>query len=290
MTAALGLALALMAGAAQAETVKLSDELTIYYEKAGNGPTTILFVPGWAMSTEVFEHQLAAFENSKEFTFVTYDPRGQGRSSKTEHGHFYQQHGRDLNDLIKALKLDNIVLAGWSYGGLEALAYVNEFGTERLKGFVLIDATPKSRGADNTKEWVWYSYEDKDGFEAFFTMGPLLNRVETIKEFAAFMFADKSEKNIAWAASIAEKTNSTTMALLNAAGAHDDFTNDLISMDGHVPLLYIVNEGWGPVVSAWSKANTPSAKVSAILPSHIGFWEKPKMFNAEIMSFLNALK
>ena len=43
-------------------------------------------------------------------------------------------------------------------------------------------------------------------------MGPLLNRAETIKEFAAFMFADKSWKNIAWAASIAEKTNSTTMA------------------------------------------------------------------------------
>jgi len=74
--------------------VKLNEDLTIHYEKAGSGEKTILFVPGWSMSTAVFEKQLTAFEGSSEYTFVTYDPRGQGLSSKTEGGHFYQQHAR----------------------------------------------------------------------------------------------------------------------------------------------------------------------------------------------------
>ena len=83
-------------GPVQAKNVKVSDQLTIHYETAGSGPTTILFVPGWAMSTKVFEHQLAAFKDSKDYTFVTYDPRGQGQSSKTQQGHYYQQHGMSI--------------------------------------------------------------------------------------------------------------------------------------------------------------------------------------------------
>ncbi len=290
MTFILGLSIALAATAARSETVKLSDELTIHYETAGSGDTTILFVPGWSMSTEVFEHQLAAYEDSTEYTFVTYDPRGQGESSKTEHGHFYQQHGRDLNDFITALELDNIVLGGWSYGGNEILSYINQFGTDRLKGVALIDSAPKATGADNTTEWVWYRHDDADGFEAFFTMGPLLYREDLLAGFADWMLADKSEANIAWATAIADKTNSTTMALLNAAGTFDDFTEDLTAMDGKIPLFYIVRTDWGPVVTSWAEANTPSAMVSATMPSHLGFWEDPEGFNEEFSKFLATIK
>ena len=43
------------AGTAIAETAQVSDELTLYYEVAGSGDKTILFVPGWGMSSAVFE-------------------------------------------------------------------------------------------------------------------------------------------------------------------------------------------------------------------------------------------
>jgi pimeloyl-ACP methyl ester carboxylesterase len=270
--------------------VVISDDLTLRYESAGSGDTTILFVPGWAMSAEVFERQLEAFDGSTEYRFVTFDPRAQGESSQTQDGHFYQQHGRDLNDFIEALDLENIVLGGWSFGGNAALAYVDQFGTDRLSGFVMIDAAPKARGADNTTEWVWYRYDDSDGFEAFFTMGPLLYRDDLITGFAEWMLADPSEENIAWVRDIAEKTKSTTMTMLNAAGAHDDYTETLIGMEGEVPLLYIMQKDWGPVVSGWAEAHTPSAMVSATMPSHLGFWEDPEGFNSELMTFLEKVE
>lgn len=64
------------------------------------------------MTTRAFQHQLAHFAGSNDFTALTYDPRGQELSTKTTEGHYYEQHGRDLQALIEALGLDRIVLAG----------------------------------------------------------------------------------------------------------------------------------------------------------------------------------
>lgn len=273
-----------------AEYVKVSDDLTIYYEQSGNGETTILFVPGWTMNTESFSKQLAAFEDSNKYRFITYDPRGQGLSSKTEGGHYYQQHGRDLNAFINALGLKNIVLGGWSFGGNEVLAYVNQFGSDALKGFVMIDAAPKGTGNDNASEWVWYRHDDSDQLESFLTMGPLLDRAGTNAGFAAGMLVDKSPENIRFVVNISNLTSNTTAALLNAAGAHDDFRVDLAGMEGKVPLLYIVRKEWGPIVSDWAKTHTPSATVSATMAAHMGFWENPDSFNSELMKYLETIK
>jgi len=55
------------AGTVIAETVQVSNDLTLYYEVAGSGDKTILFVPGWGMSSAVFEKQLEEFEGSDEY-------------------------------------------------------------------------------------------------------------------------------------------------------------------------------------------------------------------------------
>ena len=100
------------AGTAIAETVQVSDDLTLHYEVAGSGDKTILFVPGWGMSSAVFKKQLEEFEDSDEYQVISYDPRGQGQSTKTEGGHFYDQRGADLHGFIEALNLNNITLVG----------------------------------------------------------------------------------------------------------------------------------------------------------------------------------
>ena len=81
-----------------------------------------------------FEHQLAHLAGTARFKAITYDPRGQGLSSKTVEGHYYEQHGRDLRDLIETLGSQRIVLVGWSNGGFDALAYLDQFGSVRLAG------------------------------------------------------------------------------------------------------------------------------------------------------------
>jgi pimeloyl-ACP methyl ester carboxylesterase len=269
----------------RAEEVKLSEELTIHYEKSGNGDITIVFIPGWTMSTDVFVNQLAHFENSDKFTALAYDPRGQGKSSKPLEGHTYQQHGRDLAALIEALGLEKVILAGWSYGVTEQLAYLNQFGTDKLVGMILIDTGPDVSGA-SYDEWVWYLRDDSDEYSRWFTEGIIEDRGNVITEFAKWMLEDPSSENVAWVEGIAYETPATVASVLNATGFYLDYTEDLVKLEGKLPLLYVVREEWEPVADPWIKANTPSAQAE-YLGKHLMFWERPEEFNAILDNYLS---
>ena len=82
--------------------VRIDDELSLHHETSGRGETTVLLVPGWTMTTAVFERQREYFAGSANYRFVTYDPRAHGESTKTVGGHYYAPHGRDLGALIGA--------------------------------------------------------------------------------------------------------------------------------------------------------------------------------------------
>ncbi len=269
----------------QSGYVKVSNDLTLYYEQAGHGTKTIVFIPGWTMSTEVYEHQLDYFKNSNEWRFITYDPRGQGRSTKTEGGHYYEQHGRDLKNFLDALDLHSVVIGGWSYGGLDMLSYVQQFGSDRLLGLIMIDSPPKSTSIDNLKEWVWYRYDDADGAQEYFTLGPVRNREKFNKEFAQWMLVTPTPERIRWVTDIANHTSDTVAGMLNAAGIFLNFTKELKSLEGRIPLLYTVRAEVKDVVESWAKQNTPSAKVASF-GNHLLFWEFHEKYNKVLADYL----
>jgi Predicted hydrolases or acyltransferases (alpha/beta hydrolase superfamily) len=274
---------------AKAEYAKLSDELTLHYEQAGQGPETILFIPGWTMSTKVFERQFKHFEASTRFRAIAYDPRGQGLSSKTLDGHTYQQHGRDLAAFIEKLRLNDVVLAGWSYGVLEMMAYVNQFGAAKVKAVVVIDGTPRALGKDNTKEWVWVSLDDKDKFRENYTIQTLENRPALNVEFAKWMLEAATPENIRWVDNIASQTPNFIAALTNETGTYINYEQDLKALNGKLPLLFVVREEWRQIVSDWVKANAPAAEL-VVMGKHLMFWERSQEFNAALDRFLAGLR
>ena len=268
----------------RAEYVQLTSDLTIHYETAGHGDIAIVFIPGWTMTTEAFVHQLKHFEGSDRFRAIAYDPRGQGRSSKTVEGHTYQQHGRDLAALLEALELDQVILAGWSYGVTEQLAYINQFGSDKVVGMIMIDTGPDVAGA-SYEEWVWYLNDDSDGYSRWFTEGIMEDRQTVITEFAKWMLEDPSPENIAWVAGMSNQTSGTVASVLNATGFYLDYTADLVALEGSMPLLYVVREDWQGPAEAWIKANTPGAQ-AVYLGKHLMFWERPDEFNAILDTYL----
>ncbi len=100
------------------------------------GPA-VLFVPGWTMSAEIWEKQLAYF--GKTHRVVAMDPRSQGESTKANDGHYPAARARDIKAVIDELRLAPVVLVGWSMAVTEAAAYVDQFGTAALAGLVLVD-------------------------------------------------------------------------------------------------------------------------------------------------------
>lgn len=271
------------------EYAELSEDLTLHYEQAGAGPQTIVLIPGWTMSTRVFERQLEYFEGSTQFRAIAYDPRGQGLSSKTLNGHTYQQHGRDLAAFIQKLGLKDVVLAGWSNGVFDVMAYVNQFGIDNVKGVVVIDGTPKGLGDDKTREWVWKTRDDSDKVRENATILTLENRPALSVVVAGWMLEAATPENIRWIVDIASQTPAFIAALTNETGAYIDYEQDLKELNGRLPLLFVVREAWRRVVSDWASRNAPAAEV-VVMGKHLMFWERSHEFNAALDRFLAGLK
>jgi pimeloyl-ACP methyl ester carboxylesterase len=114
----------------------LPDGAKIHYLEAGQG-TPIVFIPGWTMAADIWESQIAYF--SKSHRVVAYDPRSQGRSSKTPEGSYPIARGADLHSILDQLHLDQATLVCWSMAAAECAAYVDFYGTDQISGLVLVD-------------------------------------------------------------------------------------------------------------------------------------------------------
>jgi non-heme chloroperoxidase len=276
-------------GLALAEFVQISDDVSLHFEAAGDGVIPIVFVPGWTMSEKVFERQYAHFAHSPTYKFFSYDPRSQGISSHTLNGNDYEQHGRDLHAFIEKLTLKNVVLAGWSNGAYDILSYVNQYGSDNIRGFILIDGPPKGTAADNTKEWSWFSKDDADGSRAYYTLGALRDRQKLNKEFGAWMVAKATPEYLQWISDISNQTSNDVAALTNESAAYMDFTKDAEKLSGRIPILYLVREEWRPIATDWIGKHTPHSSVT-VLGRHMMFWEYPEQFNASLDAYLMRLK
>ena len=270
--------------AIRSEFVRITDDFTIHFEESGSGDIPVIFIPGWTMSTKVFGRQLAHFRESNRWRAISYDPRGQGLTTKTIEGHSYQQHGRDLGAFIAVLGLKRVVLVGWSYGVLDAMAYLDQFGTDNIRAIVILDGTPKPTGKDPTKEWA-----ETEAGRRWGTITPIEDRATFHREFAQYLLEDASPENIKWVTEISAQTSAAVTALLNETARHVDYEQLLIDVTRRLPVLVVAREEWREQVSGWLKANAPEVPL-VVFGKHMMFWERAEAFNAELGKFLDALE
>jgi pimeloyl-ACP methyl ester carboxylesterase len=136
--------------------LKLEEGIEMHYVEKGAGDP-IIFIPGLTFCGEIFNAQIDHF--SKKYRVIAIDPRSQGLSTKTLHGNDYLTHGKDLAKLIETLNLENVVLVGWSTGNLDTWAYIQQFGTEKVKAAVTIDMSPLPMSPD-PDVWTEAGMED----------------------------------------------------------------------------------------------------------------------------------
>jgi non-heme chloroperoxidase len=121
----------------QHHTFKTSDGVRLHYLEAGRGQQTIVLIPGWLMPAAVFEKQFDAL--STQYRVLALDPRSQGLSEVTKLSHAPKRRIQDIAEFLKAAKVGDFVLAGWSLGVLESLDYVANYKPKGLRGLILID-------------------------------------------------------------------------------------------------------------------------------------------------------
>jgi len=121
---------------AKSEFFKTSDGIRIHYLEAGSG-RPIVFIPGWTMPAWIWQKQIDEF--AKKYHVIAVDPRSQGESDKPTDGHLPETRSRDYKELVDHLGLKQPVLVGWSMACGELVKYAEQFGTENVGGFVLVD-------------------------------------------------------------------------------------------------------------------------------------------------------
>ncbi len=122
--------------APKSDFFKTSDGVRIHYLEAGSG-RPIVFIPGWTMPAWIWQKQIDEF--AKKYHVIAVDPRSQGESDKPTVGHLPETRSRDYKELVDHLGLKQPVLVGWSMACGELVKYAEQFGSENVGGFVLVD-------------------------------------------------------------------------------------------------------------------------------------------------------
>ena len=89
-------------GKMKRQSIEIEEDVQLSYVRSGAGQTMI-FVPGWTMTSGFFQYQQEHF--AKSYDVIALDPRSHGEASKTVVGNNYSQHGKDLQRFMNALDL-----------------------------------------------------------------------------------------------------------------------------------------------------------------------------------------
>jgi N-formylmaleamate deformylase len=110
----------------------------IHYLRTGRAGQPLVLLHGLTGSGACWSPLARSLD--AEFDVVMPDARGHGMSTAPLHGYRYDDHARDVVDLIQALELAAPVLLGHSMGGMTA-AVVASQTSNRIRGVILVDPT-----------------------------------------------------------------------------------------------------------------------------------------------------
>jgi non-heme chloroperoxidase len=271
-------------------TITTRDGVEIYYKDWG--PKTgqaVVLSHGWPLSSDSWES--AAFHlASNGFRVITHDRRGHGRSSQPWDGNDMDHYADDLAQLIEALNLKNIILAGFSTGGGEVARYVGRHGTKRIAKLGLISAVPPLMLKTATNPGG-LPMEVFDGIRA----GSLANRAQLYLDIASGPFygynragAKPSQGIIqAWYAQGMQAGHKNTYDSIKAF-SETDFRADLKKFDKPTLIIHGDDDQIVPIDASGkaSAAIVQHAKLIVYPGAPHGLTDTHKdRFNADLLAF-----
>ena len=251
-----------------------SDGVRLHYLEAGSGPI-LVFVPGWTMPAEIWEHQLRHFASTHRV--VALDPRGQGRSEKPTYGYQPSRRALDIGELLEHLGGEPAVVAGWSLAMQEVLVLAHEFGTDDIRAVVLVDHSIELDGTQFTSRFISLQVKREEWTRKFIRA---IHRSPQSDEYFEAMTQ----------AALSTPTNAAAMMIANLIlMGPTDLRPALDSLDR--PALFIASSlDWAVAAAEEVREGWPEVHVEVIAEtSHALFMDKPEEFNRVLEEFLATL-
>lgn len=262
--------------------IQIEEEVELFYEDYGKGDT-VIFIPGLTCTTEFFKYNLEVLANNNRI--ISYDPRSQGKSTITEQGNNFAQRGRDLAAFIGALKLDNVVIAGWSLGAYDAYAYFEQFGLDKVRAFINIDMSPK---VIQTHDDDW-SEGPVEAVHGMYSSVLAPDQPPFMQAYAHYMIIrDATDEEVEWIVGQSLKTPAFLAAQIVADASFCDFSNIVRKIAGEIPVMHFIKQDWSEMAINWLNKYTPKVR-REVMGGHMMFWEEPDVFNTKFRAFLNTL-
>jgi len=131
------------------------DGVTLSYQVHGQGPTTVLYLHGWAGSGAQFDEVIGQLDLNA-LQVVTMDFRGHGESEKTAEPYGLDRIADDAWAVADTVGATNVVLVGFSMSGKFA-QYVALRQPKRVSGLVLVAGLSASElqfPQEVVRDWV----------------------------------------------------------------------------------------------------------------------------------------
>ena len=157
-----------------------SDEILINYTVHKTGKRPMVLLHGWGGQQIALNLMVGCITG--DYTVVTYDQRGFGKSDRPSKGYSIERLAEDLKELLEHLDLRDVILVGWSMGGVVSSFYIDKYGTERVSKLVLVDCNVKIMSDENYKHGFYSgAYTKAECFD------DILKLVKDIRLFAEEM-------------------------------------------------------------------------------------------------------
>lgn len=258
-------------------------DVRLHYIDEGEGQP-LIFITGFSGNAENFVYQIDFFR--KYFRVISIDPRNHGKSSFSDKN-TYAQQGHDLGIVIEKLGLKNVILAGWSFGALACLNYLEEYGTENVAAYITIDNPPlpitedaseyRAGDLNMLRDFHFRYFISEEGYIKFVN--------DNFIDGIFFIDPPKDQK---------ERDKVMNSALRLPLKAADD-----LILDGHLsdkrviqkkvceamPTLFFVAKYREEEGLRCLKRDYPSSQVVS-LKNHMCFYEAPDEFNRILYDFL----
>ncbi|WP_157572986.1 alpha/beta fold hydrolase [Halogranum rubrum] len=265
-------------------TIHGGDDAALNVQEAGSG-RPVLFVHGLSQSVMSWRHQFES-DLTDEFRLVALDNRGHGESEKPRDAYGDSTlWAQDIHAVVTELELDDVVLVGWSYGGVVALDYLDSFGTDHTAGLNFVGGV-SALGSETATARLGSEYVD---LVSGFVSTDAEESVETMRQFVdlcVFEELSPADRYYMLGYNVVVPPH-VRDSLRDRVVSHDD---TLASLD--VPVLVTHGEEDAVVVPdvARTYAELVESEVSWYPNTgHSPFWERPERFNRELRAFVHEL-